>query len=87
MATLTTVPEELRDRITIPIADTPGFIALSPMGDPDPTYLINLETNRIPFKSALMDLADWDHAFRSWPNRTPGWKKWYLRMDNSKRVF
>ena len=55
------------------MADQPNMIYLGPMGDPDPTEFINLETNRIPFKIANMNL-DWLQTFRSWPNPTPGWR-------------
>lgn len=55
------------------------MICLGPMGNPDPTDLINLETNRIPFKISNMNL-DWSQAFRSWPSSTPGWRNWFHRM-------
>lgn len=41
------------------------LIFLGPMGDPDPTDLINLETGRIPFKYSIIDLADWNTTFIS----------------------
>jgi len=50
------------------------------MGDPDPTDFINLETNRIPFKVANMNL-DWSQAFRSWPSSTPRWRNWFCQMS------
>jgi hypothetical protein len=56
------------------------------MGDPDPSYLINSETNRIPSKSSPMNLDDWNQTFRSWPNVTIEWKNWYHRMLASKRA-
>ena len=55
------------------------MICLGPMGDPDPTDLINLETNRIPFKTANMNL-DWSQTFKSSPSPTPGWRNWFCRM-------
>ena len=33
---------------------------LGPMGDPDPTELINLERNRLPFKKSTMSPSVWD---------------------------
>lgn len=56
------------------------------MGDPDPTDLVNFETNWLPCKSSNLDLSDWSQAFRSWSNTTPGWRNWYRRMAASMRV-
>ena len=61
------------------------MIRLGPMGIPDPTDLINLETNKIPFKTANMNL-DWSQTFRSWPSPTPGWRNWFCRMARLHRV-
>ena len=55
------------------------------MGNPDPTSIINLETNRIPLKSSDMNL-DCSQAFRSWPSVTPGWRNWFRRIANSQRT-
>lgn len=79
--------QELRNRITIPMSNNLGFIGLGPMGNPNPMDLINLETNRIPFKLATMDLEEWDGAFRSWPSHTPGWRDWFLKMSASKKTL
>ena len=64
--------------------NNPGCICLDPMGNPDPIDLINLETSRIPFKLSNLAIFDWEHTFSSWPNTTPGWRNWYLRMSASK---
>ena len=56
------------------------MVCLGPMGNPDPIDFINLETNRIPFKTANMNL-DWSQTFRSWPNPTLGWRNWFHRMS------
>jgi len=58
------------------------MVFLGPMGNPDPTNLINLETSRIPFKASNMNL-DWSQAFRSWPSTTPGWRDWFRRVANT----
>ena len=55
------------------------------MGNPDPTNKINLETNKIHFKSSNMNL-DWSQAFRSWPSVTPRWRNWFCWVENSFRV-
>ena len=55
--------QELRKHIIIPLSDKPVVAFLGPMGDPDPTELINLETDRIPFRHASMKLSDWNNAF------------------------
>jgi len=47
------------------------------MGNPDPTDMINVETNRIPFKAENFSLDLWKDTFRSWPKTTKGWKDWF----------
>ena len=69
----------------IPLENQPSMICLGPMGNPDPTSIINLETNRIPLKSSDMNL-DCSQAFRSWPSVTPGWRNWFRRIANSQRT-
>ena len=69
----------------IPLENQPSMICLGPMGNPDPTSIINLETNRIPLKSSDMNL-DCSQAFRSWPSVTPGWRNWFRRIANSQRI-
>jgi hypothetical protein len=64
----------LRTHLTTPVDDKPGFTFLWPMGDADPTEMINLETNRIPFKHAFLNLTDWDGCFRSWTCYVKGWR-------------
>ena len=61
------------------------MVCLGPMGNPDPTNLINLETSRIPLKSSNMNL-DWSQALRSWPSVTPGWRNWFCRIANVQRT-
>ena len=61
------------------------MVYLGPMGDPDPTSIINLETSKIPLKASNMT-ADWSLAFRSWPNVTPGWRNWFRRVAGSHRA-
>src|SRR5688572_27513887 len=56
------------------------------MGDTDPIDLINLETDRIPFKRSDMNLDHWVGTFRSWSNETPGWREWYQRVAASRSV-
>jgi hypothetical protein len=58
--------QELRSNLTIPVDDKPKLVFLGSMGDVDPTEMIDFETNRIPFKHASLDLADWDSCFRYW---------------------
>jgi len=57
------------------------------MGDPDPTDLINIETNRIPFRAQNFSLDLWKDTFRSWLKTTKGWKYWYLRVIRSMEVY
>ena len=54
--------------------------------NPDPTDLINAETNRIPFRAQNFSLVLWKDAFRSWPSPTKGWKDWFLRVSHSNEV-
>ena len=69
----------------IPLENQPSMICLSPLENPDPTSIINLETSRIPIKSSNMNL-DWSQAFRSWPSVTPGWRNWFCRIANVQRT-
>ena len=78
--------QELRNNLTISVSDKPGFILLGPMGDLDPTTLINYESARIPFKQANMKPSDWKEAFRTWTGYTQGWKTWYYRIAEKRRV-
>jgi hypothetical protein len=57
--------QELRSNLTTPVDDKSELVFLGPMGDTDPTDMINLEIGRIPFKHASLNLADWDDCFRS----------------------
>ena len=61
------------------------MVCLGPMGNLDPTDMINLETGRIPLKASNMT-SDWSLAFRSWPNITPGWRNWFRRVARSHRA-
>jgi hypothetical protein len=47
--------QELRNTLVIP-TNQPPLHCLGPMGDPDPTDLINAEANRIPFKAQNFSL-------------------------------
>ena len=77
--------QNLRGNAIIPLENQSGMVCLGPMGDPDPTSIINLETCRIPLKSSNMNL-DWTPTFRSWPNVTPGWRNWFRRIASSQRT-
>ena len=77
--------QNLRGNAIIPLENQSGMVCLGPMGDPDSTSVINLETNRIPLKSSNMNL-DWTPAFRFWPNVTPGWRNWFRRIASSQRT-
>ena len=63
----------------------PSMVCLGPMGNLDPTDMINLETSRIPLKASNMT-SDWSLAFRSWLNVTPGWRNWFRRVAGSHRA-
>ena len=68
--------------IVIP-TEEPHLQCLGPLGDPDPTDLINTKTNRIPFRAENFSLDLWKDTFRSWPNPTKGWKDWFLRVSKT----
>jgi len=57
------------------------------MGNPDPTDLINAETNRITFRAENFSLDLWNDTFRSWPKPTKGWKDWFLRVSKTNEVY
>nr|TKW22670.1 hypothetical protein SEVIR_4G243600v2 [Setaria viridis] len=59
------IPETIKHQITIRLSEALGLICLGPMGNPDPTDMINLETHRIPFKQSSMNLDQWSGTFRS----------------------
>ena len=61
------------------------MVCLGPMGNLDPTNVINLETARIPLKASNMT-SDWSLAFRSWPSVTPGWRNWFRGVAGSHRA-
>jgi len=77
--------QELADKIVVP-ADQPHFQCTGPLSNPDPTDLINAETNRIPFRAENFSLDLWKDTFRSWPSSTKGWRDWFLRVGNSNEV-
>ena len=61
------------------------MISLGSMSNPNPTSIINLETDRIPLKASNMT-SDWSLAFRSWPNIIPGWMNWFRRVASVYRA-
>jgi len=75
----------LSEKVVIP-TEQPHLQCLGPLGDPDPTDLINAETNRIPFRAENFSLDLWKDTFRSWPSSTKGWKDWFLRVSNTNEV-
>ena len=56
------------------------------MGNLDPTKLINLETNRLPFKHSTMSPSVWDKTFGAWPLPLDGWRDWYLRVAKTHQA-
>lgn len=56
------------------------------MGDCDPTWLINAETDRIPFRQAKPTVSAWKHTFRSWPSKLNGYRTWHKRIAAVKQV-
>ena len=65
------------------LPNNPNLQCLGPLGDPDPTDLVNAEINRIPFKVKNFSLDLWKDTFWSWPNPTKRWKDWFLRVSNT----
>jgi len=57
------------------------------MGNPDPTDIINAETNQIAFKAENFSLYLWKDTFRSWLKTTKGWKDWFLRVSGANEVY
>jgi len=76
----------LSKKIVIP-TEQPHLQCLSPLGDPDPTDLINAETNRIPSRAENLSLDLWKDTFLSWPNPTKGWKDWFLRVSKTNEGY
>lgn len=66
--------------------DVENAYYLGPMGDPDPTELINLETDRLPFKQSTMNPSVWNKTFRAWLLPLGGWRDWYLRVAKAHQT-
>jgi hypothetical protein len=59
---------------------------LGPIGNTDPTELINAENNRVPFRLTNPSLGHWTIAFKSWPSAVKTWPDWYKRVSASKQT-
>jgi hypothetical protein len=71
----------------ISIEDKSPSYFLGPVGIPDPLEFIEAESNRIPFKLALMRPHAWQDAFKNWPlPPIAGWRNWYKRILENKSV-
>jgi hypothetical protein len=57
----------------IPHEDILDSFFLGPIGNPNPTKVIIVETNLLPFKNSSMNPSIWDKLpLRTWPNATLG---------------
>lgn len=54
------------------------------MGNSDPTWMINAETNKVPFKQVKPSIPSWKSTFRSWPSKLNGYMTWYKRITAAK---
>jgi hypothetical protein len=71
----------------IPIEDKSSSYFLGPVGISNPLEFIEVESNRIPFKSALSRPHAWQDAFKNWPlPPIAGWRNWYKRILEDKSV-
>jgi hypothetical protein len=71
----------------IPIEDKSSSYFLRPVRISDPLEFIEVESNRIPFKSALSRPHAWQDAFKNWPlPPIAGWRNWYKRILEDKSV-
>jgi hypothetical protein len=71
----------------IPIEDKSSSYFLGPVGISDPLEFIEVESNRIPFKSALSRPHAWQDAFKNWPlPPIAGWRNCYKRILEDKSV-
>ena len=70
----------------IPSAVVPNAYYLGPMGEPDPSDLINQQNNRIPFKQSVVDLSSWNTKtpFKNWSKMPKGWTDWIHRVLEKK---
>jgi hypothetical protein len=62
---------------------------LGPVGISDPSEFIAAESQRIPFKAALLGPSLWQDALKNWPlPLIAGWRNWYKRIlvDNSAKT-
>jgi hypothetical protein len=71
----------------IPTEDKSSSYFLGPVGIPDPLEFIDAESNRIPFKSALVRPHAWQDAFKNWPLPLIAcWRNWYKRILDNKSI-
>ena len=77
--------QEFKNEVLIPTNIENAYF-LGPMGDPDPTELINLQTNRLPFKKSTMSPSVWDKTFNPWSLPLDGWRDWYLRVAKTHQA-
>jgi hypothetical protein len=51
------------------------------VGTSDPLEFIEAESQRIPFKAALLKPHEWQDTFKDWPlPPIARWRNWYKRM-------
>ena len=76
----------MENEILIPLSVVPNAYYLGPMGEANPLYFINQETNQIPFRQSLVDLSSWNtkNPFRNWPKMPKGWRDWFHRVSDKK---
>jgi hypothetical protein len=71
----------------IPVEDKSSSYFLGLVGISDPHEFIEAESNRVPFKSALVRPHAWQDAFKNWPlPPIAGWRNWYKRILEDKSV-
>nr|CBG76433.1 OO_Ba0013J05-OO_Ba0033A15.20 [Oryza officinalis] len=80
------IPVVFKNQILIPTNDKSHRFLLGPMGNSDPTWLINAETNRIPLKQIKPNVPSWKHTFRSWPSKLTGFRTWYKWIAAAKQI-
>jgi hypothetical protein len=76
---------EFKNKVLI-LTNVKNAYFLGPMGNRDPTELINLETNMLSFKHSIMSPSVWDKTFRAWPLPLDGWRDWYLRVAKTHQA-
>jgi hypothetical protein len=68
------------------VEDQSASYFLGPVGISDPSEFIAAESHRIPFKTSLLKLHEWQDTFKNWPLPPIAcWRNWYKKILDDDR--